>query len=59
MFGHWPCLPLKFYFLMIRGMKKHQCVYHYIAELCEWLWEALKEAQVQFIRDRETEVVLW
>ena len=29
---------------MIRGIKKHQCVDHYIAELCEQLWEAFEEA---------------
>ena len=46
MFGHWPCLPVDFYFPPIRGMRKHQCVGHYIANLCEWLWEAFKEAQV-------------
>ena len=32
---------------MIRGMKQYQHVDHHIAELCEWLWEAFKEAQVQ------------
>ena len=26
---------------------KQQCVDHYIAELCEWLWKAFEEAQVQ------------
>ena len=38
---------------MIRGMKKHKHVDHYIAELCEWLWEAFKEAQVQSISEAE------
>ena len=47
MFGHWPHLPIDFYFPMITGMKKHQHVDHYIAELYEWLWGAFKEAQVQ------------
>ena len=47
MFRCQPSLPIDFYFPMIRGMKKHQCVDHYIAKLCEWLWEAFKEAQVQ------------
>ena len=32
---------------MIRGTKKHQCIDHYIAELCEQLWGAFKEGQVQ------------
>ena len=60
MFGHWPCLPINIYFPTIRGMKKHQHVDHYITNLCEWLWEAFKEAQVQsIIRSRETEAVLW
>ena len=39
--------PLTSNFPIIRGTRKHQCVDHYIAELCEWLWEAFKEAQVQ------------
>ena len=39
-------LPIDFYFPTIRGMKKHQCVDHYVAELCEQLQEAFKEAQV-------------
>ena len=32
---------------MIRGMKKHHHVDHYVAELCKWLWEAFKEVQAQ------------
>ena len=36
-------LPLDFYFPMMRGTGKHQCVDCYIAELCEWLREAFKE----------------
>ena len=32
---------------MIKCMKKHQCIDHYVAKLCECLWEAFKEAQVQ------------
>ena len=32
---------------MIRGTKQHQCFDHYVTELCKWLWEAFKEAQVQ------------
>ena len=47
MYRCWPHLAINFYFSTIRGMKKHQCVDHYIAELCEWLWEAFKEAEVQ------------
>ena len=34
-------------------MKKHQCVDHYITELCEQLWEAFKEAQVQSTSEAE------
>ena len=34
-------------------MKKHQCVDHYIAELCEWLWEAFNELQVQSTSEAE------
>ena len=46
MFGCWPYLLIDFHFPTIRGIK-HQCADHYIAELCEWLWEAFKEAQVE------------
>ena len=46
-FGHQPCLPIDFYLPMIRGTNEHQHVDNYIAKLCEWLWEAFKEAQVQ------------
>ena len=46
-------LTFDFYFPMIRGAKKHQHVDHYIAELCEWLWEAFKEAQVQSMSEAE------
>ena len=38
---------------MIRGMKKHQCVDHYITELHEWLWEAFKEVQIQSMSEAE------
>ena len=47
MFGCWPCLPINFYSLTVRGMKKHQCVGHYVAKPCKWLQEAFKEAQMQ------------
>ena len=47
MFGCQPCLPIDFYFPMIRDMKKHQHVDHYVAELCKQLRETFKEAQVQ------------
>ena len=47
MFRHQLRLPIDFYFHTIRGMKKQQCVNHYIAKLCEQLCEAFKEAQVQ------------
>ena len=51
MCGQWPYLPINFYFLMVRG--KYQCVVHYISELCERLWEASKEAQVQSMSEAE------
>ena len=38
---------------MIRGMKKHQHVDYYITKLCEQLWEAYKEAQVQSTSEAE------
>ena len=47
MFGCWLCLPFDFYFAMKRGMKKHQCVDYYVAELHEWLKDTFKEVQVQ------------
>ena len=53
MFGCQPCLPIDFYFSTIRGMKNHQCVDHFVVELCEWLWEAFKEAQVQSMSEAE------
>ena len=53
MFGHQPCLTIDFNFPAIRGTKKHQHVDHYIAKLCEQLWEALKEAQVQSTSEAE------
>ena len=34
-------------------MKKHQCVDHYIAKLCKWLWEAFKELQAQCMTEAE------
>ena len=48
-----PHLPIDFYFSMIRGIKKHQCVDHYIAKLHDWLWETLKEAQMQSTSEAE------
>ena len=33
--------------------EKHQCVDHYIADLCEWLHKAFKEAQVQSTSEAE------
>ena len=38
---------------MIRGTQKHQCVDHYINELCEGRWEAFKETQVQSTSEAE------
>ena len=57
MFGHWSCLPIDFYFSMVRGTQKYQHVNHYIAKLCERLQEALKEAQVQ--STSEAEIQKW
>ena len=48
-----PCLPIDAYFPTIRCTKKCQCVDCYIAELCEWQQEALKEAQVQSTSEAE------
>ena len=42
MYGCQLHLPTDFYFPTIGGTKRHQYVGHYITELCEWLWEALK-----------------
>ena len=53
MYRYQPHLPIDFYFPMIRGMRKHQHVDHYIAELHEQLWEAFKEAQVQSTLEAE------
>ena len=53
MYGCHLCLPINCYFPMIRGMKKHQHVDHYVAKLCEWLWEVFKEAQVQSMSEAE------
>ena len=53
MFECWPCLPIDFYFPMIRSTKKHEHVDHYITKLCEQLWEAFKEAQVQSTSEAE------
>ena len=53
MFGHWPGLHIDFYFPMIRSTEKQQCVDYYIAKLCEWLWEAFKDAQEQSTAETE------
>ena len=53
MFGCWTCLPVDFYVSIIRGMGKHQCVNDHIAELCKWLWEALKKVQAQSTSEAE------
>ena len=53
MFGCWLHLPIDFYFPMIRGMRKHQCVEHYVTKLWEWLQEAFKVAQVQSTSEAE------
>ena len=53
------CIPVDFYFPMMRGMEKHWCANCYIAELCEWLWEAFQEGQMQSMSEAEKQVVLW
>ena len=45
MFGCWPWLSVSFYFRMMRGTEKHQCVDYCIVELHKWLKEAFKEVQ--------------
>ena len=47
MFGCQLCLPINVYSPMVRGTQKYQGGDHCIAELCERLWEAFKETQVQ------------
>ena len=53
MFRCRPCLPIGFYFPMIRGTEKHWHVKYYIAKLHECLWEAFKEVQVQSTSEAE------
>ena len=53
MFRCQPCLPIDFYFPMIRSTQKCQHVDHYITELHEQLQEAFKEAQMQSTSDAE------
>ena len=55
MLRHWLHLPINFYFPMIRGMEEHWYVNYYIAKLHEWLWEAFKEMQLQFMSGAERE----
>ena len=47
------CLGTDCAYPTIRGTRKHQPVDHYITELCEWLPEAFKEAQMQFTSEVE------
>ena len=53
MYGHWPYVPIDFYFPTIRGMRKHQHIDYYVAELCDQLWKSFKEAQVQSTSEAE------
>ena len=55
MFRCQPCLPINFYFPTVSSMKKYQCVDHYIAKLCEWLYEDFIEAQMQSTSEAETQ----
>ena len=51
MFGCQPCLPIDFYFTMMKGMEKHWHVDSFVAKLCGQLQEAFKEVQVQSISE--------
>ena len=53
MFGQWLHLPIDFYFPTILSIEKHQCVNHYVTDLCECLHEAFKGAQVQSTSEAE------
>ena len=53
MIGCQLCLPVDFYFPMVRGTQKYQCVNHYITKLHERFWEAFKEAQMQSTSEAE------
>ena len=46
MFGCWLCLPINFYFPMVRGTQKYWHVNHYVTELCE-ICDTFKEAYMQ------------
>ena len=52
---HYWCFawPSTFYFPIILSTEKHQCVNHYIADLCEGLCKAFKEVQVQSSTEAE------
>ena len=52
-YKHLPCLPVDFYFPTFVSTEKHQCVNHYIADLCQQQHVAFKEVQVQSISEAE------
>ena len=53
MLRYQPYLPIDLYFPMIRGTEIDWGVDYYIAKLCEWLWEAFMEVQVQSTSEAE------
>ena len=52
MFGCQPCLPIKFYFPMIRGMKKHQHIDHYIHYKVDW--QVAKGIPSYLVKNKQT-----
>ena len=55
MLGQWPCLPILL-FSHHHVHRKHQHVNHYVADLCEWLHKAFKEAQAQSTVEAERQM---
>ena len=53
MFRYWACLTTNPCFPTVRGTEKHWHVDYYVAKLCEWLWEAFKEVQMQSTSEAE------
>ena len=55
-----PHLPINFYFPMIRGIRKYQHIDHYVAKLCEQLWEPSKRLRCspcEWQRDRSSTTI--
>ena len=57
MFRHGLHLPINFYFPMVRGSQKYQCVDHYVAKLHERLQEAFNKGRV--LSTSEAERLKW